>query len=86
MDDCWLFIKKRDINLIIWNKNIWIIYIINDLFIIKGTRDAVFAPLKYQETVRKFEVVKGETGIPMGSKDERVKVTFKKEGKDHQYN
>lgn len=52
----------------------------------KGTREAEIAPLKIVETSRKFEVYPGETGIPMGQKDERVKVTFKKEGKDHQFN
>ena len=52
----------------------------------KGNREAEIAPLKIVETSRKFEVYPGETGVPMGQKDERVKVTFKKEGKDHQFN
>lgn len=52
----------------------------------KGVRTPEEAPLKIVETQRKWEIYPGETGIPMGQKDERVKVTFKKEGKDHQFN
>lgn len=52
----------------------------------QGVKDALFAPKKIVETQRKYEIFPGETGVPMGQKDARVKVTFKKEGKDRQFN